>query len=149
MFSALDSYQKESFLQLLPADWREELEIFESHHPQAVSYYGITYNGKIVGGGCVFMKSYPQKKGCSRAVDSEMKQGTPYIGFLWMDESVRGKGFGSLFLDSLRTYYPAGDLWLICAEELVSYYKKRGFVVIDSWEDDEEHEKQFFMVEGE
>ena len=78
-------------------------------------------------------------------MDRELISGNPYLGFFWITQQQRKKGFGSFFLEEIQKAYSKQGLWLVCAEELKQYYQKKGFDVIDTWIDREENEKQFIM----
>jgi GNAT superfamily N-acetyltransferase len=129
----------------MPDDWQIELIFYLENYSKKLSFYGIYEEGNIVGGGVIFVDIYPEEKKKNIALDRELISGNPYLGFFWITEQQRKKGFGSFFLEEIQKAYSQKGLWLVCAERLNQYYQKKGFYVIDTWIDREENEKQFLM----
>lgn len=127
--------EAETFKQLLPKDWRDELPLaFETAAP-AIIYVGIS-EGEVCVGGIVFPTKCPEKGISQDAQDQLFADGYAYLGYLFVHPEKRGEGFGSAFLTEIRALHP--KLWLMCVKELEGFYVRSGWRATAEYVEDNE-----------
>ena len=140
--------QSERFFNILPEDWQEIVRpIWLKEHKNA-EILVLVKDEQISAGGIVF-------KGLTADMDSFEKEAVAfinsdyyYIGYLWVVESCRGKNLGSLWLNSLKEYYPNTNFWLSIEDDnLKKFYLKNGFHLIKE-SDDKENKEWLFLFKA-
>ena len=122
------------FLDLLPQEWREILELWMKEHPSEPELYGIFGGENLLAGGAVFRSSLPP--GTNHYINeclTRFAAGQAYIGFLWVSPESRGLGVGHFWLQSvLKEEKPSSRAFWLTIEDpsLVGFYSKAGFKLI-------------------
>jgi len=119
------------FFDILPQDWRIEIEPYWSNYKNNSFVYGLVENDQVVAGGIVFTIVSPDTRGYFDVAQKWLDQGYRYIGFIYVDENRRNEGMGSLWLKKVKELNPNQKYWLAIDEYgLARFYMKHGFSVI-------------------
>lgn len=128
----------ESFFQLLPEDWQETIVPCWENYKGSAQIYTLTSESKILGGGIVFSSVSPDTEVYYFEAQNMLNQGYLYLGFLWINNEFRDKGFGSLWLKKLFKKNPQQKYWLSIEDfGLSSFYIKNGFKLLKQVEVDD------------
>ncbi|WP_323758269.1 GNAT family N-acetyltransferase [Roseivirga sp.] len=120
----------ELFLELLPNDWKLELESNWKEFAPAVKVYGIKLNQELIGGGLVFSDQTSETDNYPPVAEYYFDNGFLYIGYLWVAEIFRGQNLGDFWLNSIFEMYPKNPFWLSIEDAgLAKFYLKNGFTL--------------------
>ena len=127
-----------AFFKILPLDWIEALDLVWENAKSSSEIYVIKEDGNIIAGGILF-KQYTQDMALFKKEAEELLAvHSYYIGYLWVNETHRGRDLGTLWLDSVKRSYPKAKLWLTIEEEnLKKFYLKNNFQVVQEVEEDD------------
>lgn len=115
--------EAEMFRRMLPKDWQKVLPKDLEKCAPAIFYVG-TSKGQISVGAILFLETAPVGELSPLLQKQLFHDGFKYIGYLFVPENKRGRGFGSRFLDEMTRLYP--KLWLTCDKVLDPYYIRNG-----------------------
>tara|TARA_R110001592_G_scaffold230025_1_gene486739 strand:- start:1942 stop:2430 length:489 start_codon:yes stop_codon:yes gene_type:complete len=120
----------EQFLELLPADWKSELESNWEEFAPAVKVYGIKQGEELIGGGLVFSAHTSETDNYPPVAEYYFDNGYLYIGYLWIAEKHRGRNLGDFWLNSIFEMSPQNPFWLSIDDAgLAKFYLKNGFTL--------------------
>jgi GNAT superfamily N-acetyltransferase len=120
------------FFDILPDDWRVEIEPFWLEYRETSWIYGLDEGGKIIAGGIVFSGVSPDTKGYYETAQQWLDKGYLYMGFIYVDEDRRGEGLGSLWVNKVKEHNPKQKYWLAIDEYgLSKFYQKLGFRIVE------------------
>jgi GNAT superfamily N-acetyltransferase len=116
------------YFALLPADWQEGIVPHWAAYRGAARVYTLEAGATLLGGGIVFDRMAPDTLAYEETARVWFERGYRYVGFLWIDETQRGRGLGSRWLELLRERFPGQGFWLSVEDEgLVPFYEHNGF----------------------
>ncbi len=120
------------FWNILPKDWRIEIEPVWTSYAHSSSVYAL-YTGITLSAGLISFSSVSPDTMCYREyAESWLKRGYKYIGFVYVIESMRGKGLGRELLEKLLQTTPKTAYWLSIEEyQLHTFYEKLSFKLVD------------------
>lgn len=131
----------ESFFGLLPADWQEAIVPYWMDYTDSSFLYILMENNEIIGGGLEFTKPSPEMLSHFQLAQSYFQKGYNYLGYIWINESHRGKGLGLFWLENLIKLKPNQKFWLSIEEySLHSFYEKTYFKLVQHLRSDEGEE---------
>ena len=118
----------QEFFQILPLDWQEALHMVWDKAKATSEIYVIKEEDEIIAGGILF-KQYTQDMALLKKTAKQLlASNCYYIGYLWVNETHRGKDLGTFWLNSIKNAYPKNNFWLTIEEEnLQKFYIKNGF----------------------
>lgn len=120
----------ELFFEMLPDDWKLELESNWEEFRLSVKLYGIKLNEELIGGGLVFSTHTSETDSYPPMAEYYFDNGYLYIGYLWIAENFRGRNLGDLWLKSIFEMYPNNPFWLSIEDAgLAKFYLKNGFTL--------------------
>ncbi len=120
----------ERFFNILPDDWRVEIEPVWGDHESYATIYSLYDDGQVVAGGIVFRKYAPDIMSNESKSQKWMGRGYLYVGFLWVSPNRRNQNLGSIWLQCLKEKMPERPFWLAIEEPtLEHFYSKNGFVL--------------------
>ncbi|GAB4263045.1 MAG: hypothetical protein Kow0027_30410 [Saprospiraceae bacterium] len=123
------------FFDILPSDWRSGLEPHWDEYKESSKIYGLFDEGELVCGGVVFSKVTEDTIFYEEIAEKWLKRGFLYIGYLYVVESRRGRGYGSRWLNELFKIDPGQSYWLSIEEyELKDFYLRNGFQLVEGVE---------------
>lgn len=116
------------FFSILPEDWRESIVPLWKDYADNSKIYGYFKDGQMIVGGIVFSTCSPDMfYNCTEA-NLWLEKGYLYIGYVWVVEELRGKNWGSHWLQTLIAQNKKQKYWLTVEEEkLKGFYEKNGF----------------------
>lgn len=121
------------FLDLLPADWREELVALWPTYASTSTVLGLQLDACLIGGGVLFRQPTPDTLGYADLARSLFARGLLYIGYLWIAPAQRGHDYGGAWLDAVRQRFPGCGFWLAIEDAgLRRFYQRHGFEVIQA-----------------
>lgn len=116
------------YFEILPADWREEIEPHWKALKEYTRIFTLEGNGMVYGGGLLFNQVSPDTEAYRGEAQLWFDKGYWYIGFLFVPEEFRNLKLGSLWLARILGYFPQQKFWLTVEEEnLIKFYEKNGF----------------------
>lgn len=116
------------YFEVLPADWREEIEPHWNTLKEYTRIFTLEAEGKAYGGGLIFKRVSPDTEAYREEAQHWFDKGHWYIGFLFIPEQFRNLKLGSLWLARIFGHFPKQKFWLTVDEEtLVKFYEKNGF----------------------
>jgi len=122
------SEQANSFLEILPVDWQEEIVPFWENYKKTTSIYVLEENNQILAGGLIFSECPPDMEFFKIEAQEFFEKGYFYLGFLWVPEHLRNHNLGTLWLNALKQLDPNQKYWLTIEEEKLRYfYEKNEF----------------------
>jgi len=122
----------ELFFDILPTDWRTEIEPFWPEYKKTSQIYGLDEEGEIIAGGIVFSSVSPDTKGYGEIAQKWLDQGYLYMGFIYVQEDRRGEGLGTLWINKVKQQDSQQKYWLAIDEYgLSNFYRKLGFSVVE------------------
>lgn len=118
------------FFEILPPDWQESIVPYWSDYQNSSRIFVLKKHAKVLGGGIVFSKVSPDTLFYEDIAKGWFHKGYLYIAFLFIAESERGQGLGSLWLKELFKQMPKQSFWLSIEEYgLHKFYEENGFVI--------------------
>tara|TARA_R110000868_G_scaffold176007_1_gene413303 strand:- start:266 stop:712 length:447 start_codon:yes stop_codon:yes gene_type:complete len=118
------------FMQILPLDWQEALQMVWDDAKATSEIYVIKEDGNIIAGGILFKQYTLEMALFKQEAEALLAKHSYYIGYLWVNETHRGRDLGTLWLDSVKSSYPNTKFWLTIEEEnLKNFYLKNDFHV--------------------
>ena len=118
----------DAFFSILPDEWKEDLVPAWSDISQDCSIYTLENENVIIAGGILFSTCPPDLQYFRENAEKWFKSGYLYIGYLWVIPEYRGKSFGSLWIEKLKSVLPKQKFWLVIEDEKLQYfYKQNGF----------------------
>ncbi|NJM93933.1 MAG: GNAT family N-acetyltransferase [Cytophagales bacterium] len=125
------SHQAERFFQLLPSDWAECIAPYWPSYQNNTRVYILESEGRALAGGMVFGSLPPDFTYYEAEARPWFQQGYLYIAYLWVAESSRGQGLGSLWMEELLQLHPAQRYWLVIEDYLLTqFYEPLGFRLV-------------------
>ncbi len=119
------------FFEILPPDWRIEIEPFWPDYAPDSSIFGLADNDEIVAGGIIFSTVSPDMMHHSEAAQSWFDKGFRYIGFLFVKEDRRNEGLGSHWFREIKKQFPQQKFWLAIEDfGLSRFYGSLGFELV-------------------
>ncbi|WP_158974158.1 GNAT family N-acetyltransferase [Cellulophaga sp. L1A9] len=116
------------FFEMLPEDWQEALGLVWLEVSATSELFVIQEANKIIAGGIIFKEMTADMQLFKEEARQLLASESYYIGYLWVLKTRRGEDLGSLWLRSLKQYYPHNSFWLTIEEEgLKLFYKKNDF----------------------
>ncbi|MFP5471539.1 MAG: GNAT family N-acetyltransferase [Bacteroidia bacterium] len=118
----------EVFFSILPKDWQKEIIPHWSNYTSTAKIYVLKQHNKILGGGIVFSTVSPDTMAYKELAQTYFDKGYLYLAFIYVDEKLRGKNLGSIWLQNSLKTYPNQKFWLTIEDiSLKSFYEKNGF----------------------
>jgi len=118
------------FFEILPDDWKLELESNWEEFRPAVKIYGIKQGEELIGGGLVFSAHTSETDNYPPIAEYYFDNGYLYIGYLWVAEKFRGRSLGDFWLKSIYEMFPKNPFWLSIEDAgLAKFYLKNGFIL--------------------
>lgn len=122
------------FFAVLPKDWQEDIVPFWENYKNTTKIYVLEENNTVIGGGMVFSALSPDLKAVPEIAQKHYKKGGLYLAFIWIAETHRGKGLGTLWLNSLLKQHPTQGFWLTIDDiNLKHFYENLGFKLGESY----------------
>lgn len=120
--------QPHLFFDLLPADWQETLLPEWSFYKNYAQVLVLHQGDEICAGGIIFESFSPGMEAFEVTAEEWFDKGYKYVGYVWVPERQRGKGYGSLWLKTLIQQFPKSGFWLTTEEkELRKLYEHNYF----------------------
>ncbi|MGW8123749.1 GNAT family N-acetyltransferase [Roseivirga echinicomitans] len=120
----------EQFFEILPEDWKAELELNWDGFAPAAQVHGIKQNDVLIGGGVVFSGHTMETDNYPPIAEYFFDHGFLYIGYLWIAEKYRGRSLGDFWLKSISEMFPQNPFWLSIEDAgLAKFYLKNGFTL--------------------
>lgn len=124
------SEQPGLFFNLLPDDWREEIEPVWNNYHQSARIFNLVSDKKHLGGGIVFSTVSPDMMFASDVAEEWFAKGYLYLGYIYIVKKKRGEGFGSQWLRLIIQSMPGQKFWLTIEDfNLMYFYIQNGFVL--------------------
>jgi GNAT superfamily N-acetyltransferase len=119
------------FFNILPADWRIEIEPYWLEYSGDCRIYGLNENESIIGGGIVFSTVSPDTRGYRDIAQRWLDRGYLYLGFIYVIEHRRGEGLGTLWIKEVKALNDEQRFWLSIDDKgLSSFYQRLGFKIV-------------------
>ncbi len=119
------------FFDFLPKDWRMEIEPYWPKYNKKAWIYCLVENSEIIAGGIVFSEVSPDTLAYSNVARSWFDKGYLYMGFIYVKESRRNQGLGSLWIEKVKSLNQSQLYWLaIDTFSLSNFYQKLGYEVV-------------------
>ena len=96
--AAHDVKEAERFFSFLPADWRDEMAPCWEKYRRTTKIYLLKNGGRIAAGGMVSSTPFPDTAAYRRRALMFFARGCLYLGFLYIDPKLRGRGLGSRWM---------------------------------------------------
>lgn len=136
-----------SFFEILPKDWQEEIIPFWTHYEDSSKIFIIEENNTVIGGGIIFSTTPPDIIYFKEEAQLWFDDDYLYIGFLWIAEDKRNNNLGSLWLEELKNLNPDQKYWLLIEDErLHGFYQRNGFKLIKTIINDQHSEWLYSFV---
>lgn len=117
-----------TFFSILPKEWQELIIPAWKEHQNSSKIYGLFLNNILVGGGILFDTLPPFATKIEKNNIHLFNKGYLYLGYVYISERYRNKGYASIFLTQLKTQHR--KLWLTVEEAaLLYFYKQNGFKI--------------------
>ena len=124
----------EHFFAILPNNWKEDIVPVWESYKNNTHVYVLLENKTIIGGGMVFSTLSPDLKAVPEIAQKYYQKDLLYLAFIWVNETHRGKGVGTLWLNSLLTQNPTQGFWLTIEDlKLKDFYENLGFKLGESY----------------
>lgn len=138
----------QSFFEILPPDWQNEIVPFWETYQNHSKIYGMEQDEEIIGGGMVFYKSPPNFEYFEEEAKKWFSKNYHYLGFIWISGEKRNLNLGSYWLDQLKLLSPAQNYFLLTEEaHLHHFYTKNGFVCLKTI-NNEDHTEWLYSYEA-
>ncbi|WP_320417097.1 GNAT family N-acetyltransferase [Tenacibaculum sp. IB213877] len=138
------SNQTELF-SILSDEWKELITPVWQLHASSSNIYGLFLNDQLIGGGILFYKMPPYATSFELENENLFKKGYVYLGYVWISENHRNKGYASKFLTLLKKENPSQKYWLTIEEENLRYfYEQNGFTMYA--ESENEYPKEWILT---
>ena len=116
------------FWNILPDDWRQEIEPVWQDYGSTASVYGLITDNELCAGLICFTTVSPDTGAYAALAQSWFDRGYYYLGFLYVPDDRRNRGYGSTLMRELFKHTPQKDYWLSIEEySLRRYYEKLSF----------------------
>lgn len=124
----------EHFFAILPTDWQEDILPVWKNYKNNTKIFVLEENNIVIGGGMVFSTLSPDLQTVPKIAQKHYKNGGLYLAFIWIAETHRGKGFGTLWLNELIKLTPTQNYWLTIDDlKLKAFYENVGFKLGESY----------------
>lgn len=125
----VDSTQEpERLFRELPPDWRKEARAVWPQVAGDSRIFILVEGTAFRGGGIVSRALFPDMKAFEVDARRWYAQNYYYIGFLYVPAEYRSHGYGSIWLQEIRTAVPARGFWLSIEKiGLLKFYARSGF----------------------
>ncbi|ADV47895.1 GCN5-related N-acetyltransferase [Cellulophaga algicola DSM 14237] len=134
----------DDFFKILPVDWQEALQLVWEKGSATSEIFVLKEENKVIAGGILFKDITADMQFFKEEAQLLLASKSYYIGYLWVLEARRGEDLGSLWLKSLKQYYPDNYFWLTIEEEgLIRFYEKNNFKL--SFEKECNSEKEWLL----
>lgn len=118
----------EHFFAILPTDWQEDIVPVWENYKNNTKIYVLKENNTIIGGGMVFSTLSPDLQDVPEIAEKYYQKNLLYLAFIWVAETHRGKGLGTLWLNELIKLTPNQNYWLTIDDlKLKAFYENVGF----------------------
>ncbi len=118
----------ERFFKELPATWRKEIRAVWPQVADASRVFTLEEGDSFRGGGILSQALFPDMKPYEADAQKWYDQHYYYIGFLYVPTKFRSHGYGSIWLQKVRTAVPARGFWLSIEKiGLLKFYARLGF----------------------
>ena len=116
------------FFKELPPNWkREALKVWPTVCEDSRIFI-LLEGGEFRAGGIVSLAEFPDMTAYATQAQSWYTKNYYYIGFLFVPVRFRSHGYGSIWLNEIRTAVPAKGFWLSIEKiGLLKFYARSGF----------------------
>jgi GNAT superfamily N-acetyltransferase len=119
------------FFDILPPDWRVEIEPHWFEYSSECRIYGLNENESIIGGGIVFSTVSPDTRGYREIAQRWLDRGYLYLGFIYVIEHRRSEGLGTLWIKEVKALNDEQRFWLSIDDKVLSsFYQRLGFKIV-------------------
>ncbi|TYP98723.1 acetyltransferase (GNAT) family protein [Tenacibaculum adriaticum] len=133
------------YFNILSEEWKELITPVWQQHASSSNIYGLFLNNELIGGGILFSKMPPFATQFEKDNATLFEKGYLYLGYVWVRENHRNKGYASNFLTLLKNEHPNQKYWLTIEEENLRYfYEQNGFTVYA--ESENEYPKEWILT---
>ena len=116
------------FFPILSTEWKKLITPVWNNHAINSKIIGLFLDDTLIGGGILFNKTPPYATCFEKDHDFLFERGYIYLGYVWIQEQHRNKGYASSFLTLLKKANPHLKIWLTIEEENLRYfYEQNGF----------------------
>ena len=137
----------ERFFNILPSDWRIEIEPYWLEYAVDCRIYGLSENDVIIAGGIVFTSVSPDTRGYHDVAQKWFQRGYHYMGFIFVQEHRRGEGLGTLWIKKVKALNRNQKYWLAIDEKgLSAFYQRLGFKIAQEVRNEDATE--WILVDG-
>ncbi len=120
--------EPEKLFRELPPAWRKEARAVWPQVAGASRVFILEEGDSFRGGGIVSQALFPDMKAFEEDARKWYDQNYYYIGFLYVPAKFRSHGYGSVWLQQIRTALPARGFWLSIEKiGLLKFYARLGF----------------------
>ena len=124
------SDQPQLFLDLLPQDWKSELESNWHEFAPVVKVIGIRLNDQIIGGGLVFSAYTKETDSYPDVARHYFDCNHFYIGYLWVAPEFRKQNHGDYWLNKVFCMFTDRPFWLSIEDPgLAKFYLRNEFIL--------------------
>lgn len=125
------SAEPERFFDILPPDWRVEIEPHWIEYSENSRIYGLREHESIIAGGIVFSTVSPDTMGYSDIAQKWLDRGYQYFGFIYVKEHRRNEGLGTLWIRKVKSLNTSQKYWLAIDDiGLSAFYQRFGFNIV-------------------
>lgn len=118
------------YFSILSKEWQELIIPVWKKHKTTSKIVGLYINNQLIGGGILFSKMPPYATNFEKSNAILFEKGYLYIGYIWISEKYRNKGYASAFLTLLKKENPHQKFWLTIEEGNLRYfYEQNGFTM--------------------
>ncbi|WGH75739.1 GNAT family N-acetyltransferase [Tenacibaculum tangerinum] len=116
------------YFSLLSEEWKKLIVPVWRKYSAYSTIYGLFVNSQLMGGGILFNEMPPYATLFEKNNAVLFQKGYLYLGYVWIVENYRNKGYASTFLSLLKKEKPNQKFWLTIEEENLRYfYEQNGF----------------------
>ena len=107
---------------------------------------GLYINNQLIGGGILFSKMPPYATNFEKSNAILFEKGYLYIGYIWISEKYRNKGYASAFLTLLKKENPHQKFWLTIEEGNLRYFYEQNSFTMHAESDDITTTKEWILI---
>ena len=134
------------YFSILSNEWQELIIPVWKKHKTTSKIVGLYINNQLIGGGILFSKMPPYATNFEKSNAILFEKGYLYIGYIWISEKYRNKGYASAFLTLLKKENPHQKFWLTIEEGNLRYFYEQNGFTMHAESDDITTTKEWILI---